>query len=79
MLFLLLLLNHIANLLSLMFVCCFQDVYTPVNVNTRSVNGLLRRLEAKFPQLVKAHSIENVFQKSTKNLVKYYSDILSKI
>ncbi len=47
-----------------------KEVYTPLNANARSVGGLLRRLEAKFPVSLKAASISNVYQKNRNNLVR---------
>ncbi len=39
-------------------------------MNTRTVSGLLRRLEAKFPARVREDAVANLYQKSKKNLVR---------
>jgi hypothetical protein len=51
-----------------------QQVFTPLNLTTRTVRGLLKRLEAKFPGEIKASSVSNVYQRNRKGLVFHMDD-----
>lgn len=51
-----------------------QNVFTPLNLNVKTVAGLIRRLEGKFPGQINPSQIENVFQRSKRNLTFILDD-----
>ena len=51
-----------------------QSYFTPVNLNTRTVGGLLRRLEAKFADDIKPNQVAKVFKKSRAGLMFQMDD-----
>ena len=51
-----------------------QKVFTPMHLTTKTVRGLLRKLEAKFPGDVKSSRVSCVYQRTRKNLTFYLDD-----
>ncbi|XP_059080880.1 sodium bicarbonate cotransporter 3-like isoform X1 [Tigriopus californicus] len=51
-----------------------QNVFTPLNLNVKTVIGLIRRLEAKFPGQIQPSQIEHLFQRSRRNLTFILDD-----
>lgn len=51
-----------------------QKVFTPMHLTTKTVRGLLRKLEAKFPGEVKSSRVSCVYQRTRKNLTFYLDD-----
>ncbi len=51
-----------------------QKVFTPMNLGSKTVRGLLRRLESKFPGEVIASRVAGVFQKTKKDLIFHLDD-----
>ena len=51
-----------------------QKVFTPMHLTTKTVRGLLRKLESKFPGEVKSSRVSCVYQRTRKNLTFYLDD-----
>lgn len=51
-----------------------QEAFTPLNLGQKTVRGLLKRLQSKFPDDIRIGAVANVFQKTRKNLVFHLDD-----
>ena len=51
-----------------------QKVFTPMHLTSKTVRGLLRKLETKFPGEVKSTRVSCVYQRTRKNLTFYLDD-----
>ena len=51
-----------------------QNVFTPCQIMSRTVSGLLKKLEAKFPDSIRPQFVDHVYQRSAKNLTFHLTD-----